>query len=94
MIDKKTLEKSAMLSRLHLNDEEQEVMLEQMRRIIKHFDKLQAVETDGVEPLYTAVDIENVWRADVKTKLNDTDELLSKAPDVQEGQVKVPQVVK
>jgi len=94
MIDKKTLEKSATLSRLHLNEEEQGLLLEQMKRIIGHFDNLQKVNTEGVEPLYKAVEMENVWRKDQIFEMTDPEKLLSKSPEVQEGQVKVPQVVK
>ena len=94
MIDKKTLEKSAKLSRLHLNDEEQGLLLEQMKRIISHFDKLQKVDTEGVKPLYKAVDMENIWRKDEVIETVETEKLIAKAPETQEGQIKVPQVVK
>lgn len=94
MIDKKTLENSAKLSRLHLNEEEQALLLEQMKRIIGHFDKLQKVDTEGVNPLYKAVEMDNIWRKDQVVETVGAEKLIGKAPETQEGQIKVPQVVK
>jgi len=69
-------------------------MLDEMSRIIAHFDKLKEVSTEGVEPLYTAVEMKNVWREDEVFQLTTPKDLMKLAPDEQEGQVKVPQVVK
>lgn len=94
MINEDVLDKVCVLSRLRLEKEEKAQMLEQMGRIIEHFDKLQEVSTEGVEPLYTAVEMKNVWREDEVKPMTEPEVLMSQAPEQQEGQVKVPQVVK
>lgn len=94
MINEEVLDKVCVLSRLRLEKEEKAQILEQMGRIIEHFDKLQEVDTEGVEPLYTAVEMKNIWRQDEVQKMTDPEELMKQAPEQQEGQVKVPQVVK
>ncbi len=94
MINEDVLKKVCTLSRLRLLEAESAEMLDQMSRIIAHFDKLKEVSTEGVEPLYTAVEMKNVWREDEVFQLTTPKSLMKLAPDEQEGQVKVPQVVK
>ena len=94
MINEDVLNKVCVLSKLHLEAGEKSQMLEQMGRIIEHFDKLKEISTEGVEPLYTAVEMKNVWREDKVQTMTDPKSLMSQALEQQEGQVKVPQVVK
>ena len=94
MINEEILDKVCVLSRLRLEKDGKAQVLEQMKRIVKHFDKLQEVPTEGVEPLYSAVEIKNVWREDQVRPMTDPDVLMSQASEKQEGQIKVPQVVK
>lgn len=93
MINKENLEKSARLSRLKLSQEEQEKTLNEMSKILEHFEELQKVNTDGVEPLHTPVPMENIWRVDNQNIEQTEEELKSILKDTMEGQVKVPQVV-
>lgn len=93
MINKEVLAKAAKLSSLVLTEKEQEKTLLEMSKILEHFKGLQGVDTEGVEPLYTPVDMENVWRADEISVEQTKDELLEVLAETQEGQLKVPQVV-
>jgi len=94
MINEDVLDKVCVLSRLRLEKDEKTQVLDQMTRIIEHFDKLKEVDTKGVEPLYTAVEMKNVWREDVVQTMTEPEVLMNQAPEKQEGQIKVPQVVK
>ena len=94
MINEDVLDKVCVLSRLRLEKEEKVQILDQMSRIIDHFDKLKEVNTEGVEPLYKAVEMKNVWREDMVQTMTEPEVLMNQAPEQQEGQVKVPQVVK
>lgn len=94
MINEDVLDKVCTLSRLRLESDEKSQILNQMAKIIEHFDKLQEVSTDGVEPLYTAVEMKNVWREDKVEVMTEPEVLMNQAPEQQDGQVKVPQVVK
>lgn len=93
MINKEVLEKAAKLSSLVLTEEQTKTTLFEMSKILEHFDELQKINTDGVEPLHTPVDMENLWRADQVSVEQSRDELVEVLAESMEGQLKVPQVV-
>jgi len=93
MINKEILEKAAKLSMLKLTPEQQDKTLNEMSKILEHFEELQKVDTTGVEPLHTPVPMDNVWRTDEISIEESQEELKSILKDTLEGQIKVPQVV-
>lgn len=93
MINKETLEKTAKLSRLSLNQEEESKLLGEMGQILDYFEALQAIDAEGVEPLYTPVQMENEWRRDQNEEREQHSKLLDSLQERSEGQIKVPQVV-
>lgn len=93
MTTEEALKKAAMLSRIHLSDEDKETLLGQISKILAHFEELAQVATDGVDPLVTPSEMENLWRSDKSKELVPSEELISLAPEVQGKQIKVPQVV-
>ncbi|WP_298634683.1 Asp-tRNA(Asn)/Glu-tRNA(Gln) amidotransferase subunit GatC [uncultured Umboniibacter sp.] len=64
-----------------------------LNQVLDMIDKLQAVDTENVEPLAHPLDAIQVLRADEVTKLNRREALLSNAPEAQDGQFVVPRVV-
>ncbi len=92
MIKEEELEKAAHLSRILLSSKDKEMHLDQVSKILAHFKELQKIDTSGVEPMVTPTEMENVWRPD-DVDAQETQELMDVAPDVAEGQYKVPQVV-
>lgn len=93
MINREILKKAAKLSMLKLTEAEREKTLAEMSQILAHFNELQKVNTDGVEPLHTPVDMSNLWRPDQMDIKETKEELMSSLKDTMEGQIKVPQVV-
>lgn len=93
MINLNTLEKTAGLSRLNLTEEEKNRLINEMSQILDYFEALQAVDTEGVEPLYTPVEMQNFWRKDQLEERNSKEELVEALQERAEGQIKVPQVV-
>lgn len=93
MIKEEELKKAAHLSRIKLSDEDMKMHLDQVSKILGHFKELQKIDTDGVEPMVTPSEMENIWREDV-VDAQEIKKLMNVAPDVSEGQFKVPQVVK
>lgn len=93
MINKEVLEKAAKLSSLVLSEQEKEKTIKEMSKILEHFNELQKVDTEGVEPLHTPVDMENLWRVDTISVEQTTEELQSSLAETMEGQLKVPKVV-
>lgn len=75
----------ARLTRLHLTDDEIARMRGQLSAILGHFQSLQQVDTQGVEPTGHTNDSHSVMRPDTPSESLPRDVVLSNAPD-QEGE--------
>ena len=64
-IDEQTVDKIAHLARLELNGDEKQEMIADMNKILGFMDKLNEVDTTGVEPLVYMTDNINSFREDV-----------------------------
>ncbi len=82
-----------MLARLKLDDEETELFSEQLNSILAYVEKLDDLNTEGIEPLVHVLPINNVFRDDVARPGMPREELLANATMVEEGQFKVPRIV-
>lgn len=83
----------AELARLRFSESEQERMTEELNSILHYIEKLNEVDTEGVEPLNTIHDQINVLRADVEHTPLSNEEALKNAPDRQDRFFKVPKVI-
>jgi len=70
----------ALLARVGMTDDEVELMRDQLSNILGHFDSLQELDTDGVEPTGHAADVETVMRKDRVAESIDRDDALSNVP--------------
>jgi aspartyl-tRNA(Asn)/glutamyl-tRNA(Gln) amidotransferase subunit C len=77
---KEQVVKIADLARLHLSDAEIESMSKTLTSILDFFDQLQAIDTQGVEPMVHGVALENVFREDEKHEGLVPDQALANAP--------------
>jgi aspartyl-tRNA(Asn)/glutamyl-tRNA(Gln) amidotransferase subunit C len=68
-------------------------MTDELNMILHYVDKLNEVDTEGVEPLNTIHDQINVLRADVAHTPISNEEALKNAPDKQDRFFKVPKVI-
>jgi aspartyl-tRNA(Asn)/glutamyl-tRNA(Gln) amidotransferase subunit C len=93
MIDPKTIENVAKLARLKLNQNEVLQYTEQLSKALMHFEEISKINTEGVEPLVTASDIETYLREDNKLNEIPTSEIVKNAPDRSGMLFKVPPVV-
>ena len=66
---------------------------DKLNQVLGMIDKLQAIDTENVEPLAHPLDATQLLRADEVTKINNREALLSNAPEAQDGQFVVPRVV-
>lgn len=87
------INKIAHLARLGLSDEEKSRYTDSLNNILGLIDDLQAVNTQGIEPLAHAVDVIQPLRPDVVTETNQRDMYQRIAPAVQEGLYLVPKVI-
>ncbi|MFN0184023.1 MAG: Asp-tRNA(Asn)/Glu-tRNA(Gln) amidotransferase subunit GatC [Aquabacterium sp.] len=87
----------AHLARLELEPAQVGVMREQLNGFFAHVEQMRAVDTRGVEPLYTPLSAVQAvalrLRDDVVTEANQRDVNQRSAPSVQDGLYLVPRVV-
>ncbi|HCM78023.1 MAG TPA: Asp-tRNA(Asn)/Glu-tRNA(Gln) amidotransferase GatCAB subunit C [Cytophagales bacterium] len=92
-IDSTTLNKIAHLARLEINKKDEPKMLEDMGKILDFVDKLNEVDTEGIEPLTTMSHETNALRDDeVKIQLT-KEEVLKNAPKKDDDFFRVPKVL-
>jgi aspartyl-tRNA(Asn)/glutamyl-tRNA(Gln) amidotransferase subunit C len=92
-LDQETVEKVAHLARLDISEEEQEKFTDQLSDILDHAEKLNELDTEDVEPMAHATDVNNVLRSDEVKESLAQDEAVGNAPDAEQGMFKVPQIV-
>lgn len=83
----------AVLARLSLTPDEEERLTEQLDKILQYVEKLERLDTTGVEPLAHAVDIVNAFRDDRVTRSPDPEALLANAPARENTFFKVPKII-
>ena len=88
------VENLANLARLQFNDHEKEIIKSDLQRMIHFVDKLNELNTEGVEPLLHMTDAVNVLREDVMQGSISREEGLKNAPDTDGLFFKVPKVIK
>lgn len=88
------VEKLAHLSRLSFNDAEKIAVKEDLQSMIAFVEKLNELDTTGVEPLLHMSDTVNVLRADEIKGSITREEALLNAPIKDEQFFKVPKVIK
>ncbi|MFA6247255.1 MAG: Asp-tRNA(Asn)/Glu-tRNA(Gln) amidotransferase subunit GatC [Mucilaginibacter sp.] len=93
-IDKQTVDKIAHLARLELAAGEKQAIIKDMNKILGFMDKLNEVDTTGVEPLVYMTAEPNVLREDVVKQEITTEEALLNAPDHDESYFLVEKVIK
>ncbi|WP_274572411.1 Asp-tRNA(Asn)/Glu-tRNA(Gln) amidotransferase subunit GatC [Neisseria leonii] len=85
--------KVARLSRLSLNGAEQEKMLDELNSVFALVEKMQTVDTDGVEPMAHPHEAALRLREDQVTETDRTAEYQAVAPEVRNRLYIVPQVI-
>jgi len=93
-ISKEEVKHIAELARLELTEIEAEKFQGELSSILKYIDKLQKVDTKGVEPTFQTTNLVNIFRDDVvqKERVFSQKEVLSNAPRKQAGYIKVKPV--
>jgi len=92
-INNALVDKLAMLSRLHFNETEKEAIKNDLQKMISFVDKLNELDTAGIEPLMHITGNINVLRADDQTGSCSREEALSNSPVKDEQFFKVPKVI-
>ncbi|MCI9148430.1 MAG: Asp-tRNA(Asn)/Glu-tRNA(Gln) amidotransferase subunit GatC [Hungatella sp.] len=88
-----TIEYVSILAKLELSGKEKEDAKREMGRMLDYIDKLNELDTDGVEPMSHVFPVNNVFREDVVTNEDNREDILKNAPRQKEGAFKVPKTV-
>jgi len=92
-IDKDTVKKVSRLARIHLTDEQRESFAGEIDGIMKWIEQLSEVNTDGIEPMTSVVDMKMHQREDIVNDGNVREAVLANVPETSEGFFVVPKVV-
>jgi len=92
-INKEEVDHVAHLSRLEFSEEEVEKFTLQMDKILSYIDKLNQVNTTGVEPMTHAIPTANAFREDIVTPSLTDDAALVNGPEIRDGSFRVPKVI-
>ena len=93
IISDETIEYVGILAKLELSEEEKEQAKADMGKMLDYIDKLNELDTSGVEPMSHVFPVHNVFREDVVTNGDDRDNMLANAPEERDGQYQVPKTV-
>lgn len=83
----------AHLARIHMTDEELPLYRGQLDSILHLIEKMQAVDTSGVEPMTQAREVHLHPRPDVVTETDRHEVFQAQAPQVEAGLYLVPKVI-
>ena len=92
-MDKKTVTTISYLSRLKIDDENEEKIINDLGNIIEFVDQLNEVDTTEITPLTNPLEKTAKTRKDIVTAKNLKKELLDVAPSANEDYFLVPRVV-
>ena len=82
IISDETIEYVGILAKLELNEEEKEQAKKDMGAMLDYIDKLNELDTTGVEPMSHVFPVTNVFREDVVTNGDGSEATLSNAPSL------------
>ncbi len=92
-IDREQVRKVAKLSRLELTEAEVEEFTSQLSAVLDYVEKMNELDTAGIEPLAHCLPISNVFREDCVRESLGTDKTLANAPQRDGEFFKVPKIL-
>lgn len=90
VISDETLEYVGILAKLELSGDEKAAAKKDMESMLDYIDKLNELDTSGVEPMSHAFHTANVFREDVVTNGDGHQETLANAPEEKGRSFAVP----
>lgn len=94
-LNKETIKKLTRLCRIDCTEEEQDSLLEDLKKILNYVEQLQEIDTENVPPCNQVIEgMANVMREDVIGKVLKRETFLANAPAHIGGMVRVPPIIK
>jgi aspartyl-tRNA(Asn)/glutamyl-tRNA(Gln) amidotransferase subunit C len=92
-VDKDTVAGIAKLARIKVDDAHQEALTEELSNILGWIDELGELDTEGVAPMTSVVEVQHSLRKDAVKDGDRQDDILKNAPESKQGYFVVPRVV-
>lgn len=92
-IDDQLIEHMGILAKLELSEEEKEKAKRDMERMLQDIDRLNEVDTRGVEPLSHVFPVCNAFREDTVFQAEDREMILANAPEGRNHAFAVPAAI-
>ena len=92
-VDDATIEYVGILAKLEPSREEREAAKRDMSRMLDYVDKLNELDTEGVEPMSHLFPVHNVFREDEVINADSREQILANAPEQKDGAFKVPRTI-
>ena len=93
IISDETIDYVGILAKLELSEEEKEQAKKDMGSMLDYIDKLEELDTSGIEPMSHVFPVNNVFRDDVVTNGDGSEATLVNAPVKKDGGFKVPKTI-
>ena len=93
-VNNKLIQDIAKLSKLKFDDSAEEKMKADLEKMIAFVDKLNEIDTEGIDPLIYMSEEVNVLREDKVTEETSQEDALKNAPEKDSDYFKVPSVLK
>jgi len=87
------IKKYAAMAKLTLTDAKTTKATELCAALFESFDALADINTDNIEPMYTVLDMQNIFREDITKKIYTRDQLLAYAPIKKDEYFQVPKTI-
>lgn len=93
LITDEIIEYVGILAKLELSDTEKEQAKKDMSKMLAYVDKLNELDTGNVEPMSHIFPITNVFREDIVSDTDGSEDALANAPEKKDGGFKVPKTI-
>nr|WP_317448518.1 Asp-tRNA(Asn)/Glu-tRNA(Gln) amidotransferase subunit GatC [uncultured Sellimonas sp.] len=88
-----TMEYLEILSQISLTEEEKQETAGELKKILDYMEKLEELDTNGVDPMSHVFQVQNVFREDIVEGEDQREAMIENAPKKKEGQYLVPKTV-
>lgn len=92
-MDLQTLLEYETMVKFNLPEPERKWILEKATELENRFNELSSIDTEGIEPLISVLDLKNRLREDISYKELSRDEILKNSPEHSEGLFMVPKTI-
>ena len=92
-LDKATVAKIAHLARIHVPEQDLEPLAGELSTILDWVEQLAEVDTEGVAPMTSVVEVPARWRKDEVNDGDCAEDVLANAPEAEMGFYTVPKVM-